>query len=294
MFKILDPSPGGISLLETLDLSDNAVGGPFPAGLANLTSLTHLALANNKFTGILSPALGALTSLDNLYVFGNLLTGTIPAALFALTSLVSLYLNENKLSGTISDLSALTALSALDLSDNLLTGAVPQLSALTSLTDLNLENNAITGAFPDLSRNTVLSEVWLSGNRLLGGPLTSCPGDSRGLILSAGDGDLEFDVTGLYTELQITTDTDYADRGGRPAFSGPGLFLYYFASYQDWIIGPVLGSSTVSMFIDSDADHPLSITGQWEKVSGGGSQLAPSSFAVSVTVITSPSFATDG
>jgi len=168
----------------------------------------------------------------------------------------------------------------LCLYDNLLTGTLPQLAALTLLTILWLNNNKFSGAIPDLSHNTALFELWLDGNSLLGHTGTRCPGTSSGVIVS-GDTYNPTGVQGLYTEISITTENDYPERDGRPAFSGQGYFIYYTSEYEVWAIGDVLGDTGAAMISYSDADHPLSIDAPWNEADSGGFVEAPSSFALS-------------
>ena len=154
-----------------LNLDNNALRGPLPAELGNLTSLTSLNFSNNRLSGPLPAELGNLTSLTSLYLYNNQLSGALPAELGNLASLESLYLHSNQLSGPIpAELGDLRSLGELRLYNNQLSGALPaELGNLTSLESLNLENNQLRGPLPaELGNLTSLTFMDLSRNELSG------------------------------------------------------------------------------------------------------------------------------
>lgn len=94
---------------------DNALTGPIPASLGNLTDLQRLRLDENRLSGSIPPELGRLKSLTVLALYINSLSGSIPPELGNLTSLEELLVQGNDLSGSvppeIGQLSELTRLS---------------------------------------------------------------------------------------------------------------------------------------------------------------------------------------
>ncbi|MHC1744626.1 MAG: MopE-related protein [Syntrophobacteraceae bacterium] len=133
--------------------------------------VVHLNLSQNALAGPIPAGLGVLSQLQTLYLNNNQLTGSIPTELAGLTRLRTLSLSFNGLTGSIPvQLSALTLLTSLDLGENLLTGAIPAgLGNLGNLTTLNLVNNGLTGSIPtELGNLTTLRSLYLSHNQLTG------------------------------------------------------------------------------------------------------------------------------
>ena len=131
-------------------LNRNALTGPIPAELGNLTKLEYLYLYDNALTGPIPAELGKLAKLEYLYLGHNALTGPIPAELGNLAKLECLYLDGNALTGPIpAELGNLAELVILELSNNALTGPIPtELGKLGRLAWLYLGVNELTGEIP--------------------------------------------------------------------------------------------------------------------------------------------------
>ena len=129
-----------------LGLDGNALTGPIPPELGNLTALEWLSLVND-LTGPIPPELGNLTALKWLGLAGNRLTGPIPPELGNLTALEYLNLNWNALTGPIPpELGNLAALESLQLWATDLTGPIPpELGNLAALESLQLWATAADG-----------------------------------------------------------------------------------------------------------------------------------------------------
>ncbi|CAO2146326.1 unnamed protein product [Urochloa humidicola] len=139
----------GCTGLQNFSIFNSTVTGPFPAVLANLTSLRMLRLSYNY------------------------LTGGLPAALEGLGSLESLELNnqksKDKLSGPIDVVAKLLSLKTLWLQSNLFTGPIPEFSPDSQLMDFNVRDNHLTGLVPaSLIGITSLQHVKLSNNYFQG------------------------------------------------------------------------------------------------------------------------------
>ena len=91
---------GNLDNLQALELHDNQLSGPIPAGnLANL----FLWLRDNQLSGPIPSELGNL-DLDNLellYLDSNQLSGSIPSELGNLANLRALSLGNNQFSGCV-------------------------------------------------------------------------------------------------------------------------------------------------------------------------------------------------
>ena len=166
---------GELTRLETLNLADNELSGPIPAGLGRLTQLRRLFLNGNALTGPIPAELGRLTRLRNLYLGRNNLTGRLPNDLGNLTNLIELRLARNRLTGSIpANLRRLTNLLRLDLGFNdLAAGPIPAWVAdLAELEDLSLRQTNRTGSVPgELGRLSNLESLSLEFNWGLSGPL---------------------------------------------------------------------------------------------------------------------------
>ncbi|GAB4845975.1 hypothetical protein Ancab_024979 [Ancistrocladus abbreviatus] len=114
-----------------------------------LSILTSLDLSNNKFHGKIPMVIGRLTFLRDLNLSHNILTDEIPAALGNLTLLESLDLSSNKLSGQIPrQLASLLSLEIFNVSENKLVGPIPQGKQLNTFQNyLYLDNPGLCG-FP--------------------------------------------------------------------------------------------------------------------------------------------------
>ena len=167
----IPPELGNLSSLESLNLGGNALTGPVPPELGNLSSLVVLGLGESELTGPVPPELGNLSSLVSLVLGGNALTGPIPPELGNLSSLEYLFLYENELTGPIPpELGNLSSLKSLNLSVNALTGPIPpELGSLSSLHGLDLNGNALTGPIPpELGNLSSLVGLYLNGNAFTG------------------------------------------------------------------------------------------------------------------------------
>ena len=165
----------GRGQVARLSLGSNALTGPIPPELGNLSNLTYLSLSSNALTGPIPPELGDLSQLENVYLYSNSLTGPIPPELGNLSNLERLWLYKNSLTGPIpSELGNLSSLERLDLGSNQLTGPIPpELGDLSSLERLNLRWNALTGPIPpELGNLSNLKLLWLHFNDL-SGPIPS-------------------------------------------------------------------------------------------------------------------------
>ncbi|XVF79301.1 hypothetical protein PTKIN_Ptkin14bG0210500 [Pterospermum kingtungense] len=90
-----------LSILTTIDLSNNNFSGEIPANIGKLKSLKGLNFSHNKLEGHIPSTMGSLTNLEWLDLSSNRLAGKIPEELLDVTSLEVLNLSYNKLEGHI-------------------------------------------------------------------------------------------------------------------------------------------------------------------------------------------------
>jgi hypothetical protein len=96
-----ESSLGLLDGLQHIDLYVNALTGPVPKWLLNLSSLNYVDFNRNQLTGTVPAELGALTGLVIMDFNRNQLTGTVPTELGALTELTELNFGGNQLTGTV-------------------------------------------------------------------------------------------------------------------------------------------------------------------------------------------------
>ena len=167
--------------VTALDLSGNNLRGTLPPDLGTLTMLETLDLSNNRLSRTI-PNLSALDSLTSLDLSDNQLSGTIPDWLGSLTALQDLSLRDNWLTGPIpEELGDLVALQNLYLDDNQLSGAIPDwLSDLDQLLKLYLNGNQLSGCVPDGSRAGLTNHDFIAVDANGDGDTTDA-GDTPGL-----------------------------------------------------------------------------------------------------------------
>ncbi|RWR78886.1 receptor-like protein 12 [Cinnamomum micranthum f. kanehirae] len=107
-----------------------------------LTILSSMDLSNNKFHGRIPKEIGNLNSLYMLNMSNNEFNGPIPSSLGNLRQLESLDLSMNRLSGEIPiQLTALSFLSVINLSQNCLVGRIPQAQQFLTFANDSFEGN---------------------------------------------------------------------------------------------------------------------------------------------------------
>ncbi|PUZ44726.1 hypothetical protein GQ55_8G139700 [Panicum hallii var. hallii] len=149
----------GCTALLNFSASNASVSGPFPAVLANLTSLRMLRLSYNYLTGGLPVVLEGLDSLESLQLNNqnsdDKLSGRIDVVA-KLPSLKTLWLHSNKFTGPIPDFSPDSQLVDFNVRDNSLTGVVPpSLIGIASLQNVKLSNNHFQGPKPKFAANNI-------------------------------------------------------------------------------------------------------------------------------------------
>jgi len=92
-------SLSNLSMLKSINLGKNNLGGNIPSEFANMTSLEYLSLNSNQLTGEIPHELGNLPLLSRFKIDNNNLTGSIPIGLGSQINLSYVRLNNNNLSG---------------------------------------------------------------------------------------------------------------------------------------------------------------------------------------------------
>ncbi|GJP30382.1 hypothetical protein CLOM_g965 [Closterium sp. NIES-68] len=154
-----------------LSLNKNALTGPIPSTIGNMTSLKGIWLHNNTLNGTLPESLGNLISLQSLGLGSNFLSGSIPEFLGNFVDLVLMDLNDNGMSGSIpSSFQSLTKMIYMDLGSNFLSGPIPEfLGNFVDSTILNLQNNNFNGTIPEsFSKLTNLWDLYFDRTGVTG------------------------------------------------------------------------------------------------------------------------------
>ncbi|KAM7263157.1 hypothetical protein ACFE04_000840 [Oxalis oulophora] len=160
------------SVVNSVDLSNTNIAGPFPLLLCRLKNLTFLSLYNNYINGSLPFQINQCKSLQHLDLAQNLLTGELPYTLSEITNLAFLNLAENNFSGDVPESFALfEKLEVISLVYNLLDGYLPGfLGNVSTLKMVNLSYNPfLPGRIPEqFGSLSNLEVLWLTECNLVG------------------------------------------------------------------------------------------------------------------------------
>lgn len=164
---------GNLSMLTILYMGRNSLGGTIPYSITNLLTLQALDLSGNRFQGNIPREFQRMNqSLTYLYLSANKLSGSIPEIIGALKNLRELNLSMNRFEGRIPpQIGGCKYLELLDLSQNKLSGVIPSevanLRNLHSAFDLSV--NALTGPVPpEVGGMQMAQLIDLSNNKLSG------------------------------------------------------------------------------------------------------------------------------
>ncbi|GMH14459.1 hypothetical protein Nepgr_016300 [Nepenthes gracilis] len=90
-----------LSVITTIDVSNNKFKGEIPKAIMDLVSLRWLNLSHNNFIGCIPPSLTSLSKLESLDLSSNMFVGQIPRELASMTSLEFFNVSQNRLVGPI-------------------------------------------------------------------------------------------------------------------------------------------------------------------------------------------------
>ncbi|KAM7481300.1 hypothetical protein LguiB_005883 [Lonicera macranthoides] len=161
-----------LRFLQSLNLADNYISGPFPNSIGNLAMLSMMDMANSNFTGRIPKSMRKLTQLAYLDLSYNMFTGAVPWLQMS-KKLTHIDLSYNNLSGPLSftQFEGFVNLEYIDLQFNSFTGRIPSsLFGLPSLKQLLLSNNHFDGSLAKIpnASSSMLETLDLKGNKLEG------------------------------------------------------------------------------------------------------------------------------
>ncbi|KAF8391301.1 hypothetical protein HHK36_023603 [Tetracentron sinense] len=158
--------------VNSVDLSNTNIAGPFPTLLCNLSNLSFLSLSNNFINSSLPVEISTCHNLQHLDLSQNLLVGHLPSTLPDISNLRDLDLAGNNFSGDLpASFSRFRRLEELSLAGNLLDGILPSfLGNVSTLRQLILAYNPFAPSqIPvELGNLTSLEVLWLTGCNLVG------------------------------------------------------------------------------------------------------------------------------
>ncbi|CAL5440283.1 unnamed protein product [Camellia sinensis] len=165
-------------------LSDMALKGPFPPGLANCTSLTGLDLSSNELFGTIpsdiSRLIPKITALD---LSSNNFNGEIPP--------------------TIADLSYLNV---LKLDSNQLTGHIPaEIGLLDRIKTASFTNNHLSGPVPRYINYQISADSYANNPGLCGVPLPPCRTHKKNINYQAFFNRNAFFISGFAVGWSLST-----------------------------------------------------------------------------------------
>ncbi|PWA63261.1 leucine-rich repeat transmembrane protein kinase family protein [Artemisia annua] len=167
----LPKSFSNLTLLETLDVSQNYFVDAFPRGLGMALGLTLLNASSNNFSGDIPEDLGNNTVLETLDFRGNYFIGSIPVSFRNLKKLTFLGLSGNNLTGPIpKEIGELSSLESIVIGYNEFTGGIPaEFGNLTNLKYLDLAYGNLGGSIPmEIGNLKGLEAIYLYKNNLVG------------------------------------------------------------------------------------------------------------------------------
>ncbi|ETR72481.1 MAG: hypothetical protein OMM_01685 [Candidatus Magnetoglobus multicellularis str. Araruama] len=146
-------------------LPENALSGPLPSTLANLTHLTTLDFHGNILIGELPKSFGGLHNLIFLDLSNNAIEGQLPSEWGNLNKLLILKLAHNHLSGSIpSTFGNMGYLQFMELNSNCLAGSIPKTLTKLYMTNENQSNfhyNALySNDYPVIQFMSKLQSDW--------------------------------------------------------------------------------------------------------------------------------------
>ena len=151
MTGTISPEICKLRRLSSIIIADwKGISGKIPSCITSLPFLRILDLIENKLSGPIPAGIGRLQRLTVLNVADNLISGTIPALLTIMSSLMHLDLRNNRISGELlRDFGKLGMLSRVLLSGNQINDTIPSsISNIYRLSDLDLSLNRISGQIP--------------------------------------------------------------------------------------------------------------------------------------------------
>ncbi|KAM5587928.1 putative LRR receptor-like serine/threonine-protein kinase [Rosa sericea] len=211
-FKELPNEIGTLDQLEELYVQFNALQGPIPMALFNMSSLIILTFFRNNLTGSLPDNICQhLPNIQELSLTCNQFEGPLPSKWLPCTQLLSLQLEMNSFSGSIythrycklnpnkddcpystipHEIGYLPNLEALSLGTNNLNGVIPSsIFNISTITQLDLTANELSGSLPTKIGLQLpnLLELYLGGNKL-SGVIPKCISNASQLtIIDLGD-----------------------------------------------------------------------------------------------------------
>ncbi|CAL9005302.1 unnamed protein product [Prunus brigantina] len=171
-FNEIPKEIGFLDHVEELYVEFNALKGPIPVAVFNMSSLTLLTLYGNSLSGGLPDNICQhLPSLQTLVLGRNQFDGPLPSKLWQCTELLLLSLEKNNFSGSIpKTIGNLTKLTELGFETNNLTGTIPdEIADLQNLEFLSVGDNNLNGLIPPSIFNiSTIREMALGQNQLSG------------------------------------------------------------------------------------------------------------------------------
>ncbi|VAH21363.1 unnamed protein product [Triticum turgidum subsp. durum] len=154
--------------LRDIQVDDNDLSGPIPAGVCQNRGLWIISAARNRLNGSIPASLAKCPALISLQLQDNKLSGEVPAALWTETKLMTLLLQNNGgLTGALPE-TLFWNMTRLYIMNNKFRGSLP--SSAAKLQKFNAGNNSFSGEIPAglAAGMPLLQEFILSSNQLSG------------------------------------------------------------------------------------------------------------------------------
>jgi Leucine-rich repeat (LRR) protein len=188
--EVFGRNSSALRILQSTDLSQNALSGQLPSDLFLLPKLQTIVLSLNCFSGSVPDSICMNSNLENIVMdvltgnCGNLAAGvglhgfvpkklmssSVPSCIWSVTMLKVLHLLGNGLSGSLADIPEASQLQIVAVGSNRLTGTIPISFQTHKFNQLDLSINRISGTLSsNLTLDPNITDVYyLDTNRISG------------------------------------------------------------------------------------------------------------------------------
>jgi Leucine-rich repeat (LRR) protein len=249
-------------VLRDIQVDDNDLSGPIPAGVCQNRGLWIISASNNSLNGSIPASLASCPALISLQLQHNKLSGEVPAALWTETKLMTLLLQNNGgLTGTLPE-TLFWNMTKLYISNNRFSGALPAAAAL--LKKFYADNNRFSGEIPaGLAAGMPLLQEFILSSNQLSGAIPESVASLRGVTqMNFSNNQLTGDIPAALGSMPVLNLLDLSSNqlsGGIPASLG-ALRLSQLNLSSNRLTGEIPAALAISAYDGSFLGNPALCT----------------------------------